>query len=1276
MIPPSAASTQLLPYVPRLVVDWLATTPGVEARTLEGTLMFADISGFTALTERLSRRGKAGAEEMGEALNATFDHLLADAYEHGAGLLKWGGDAVLLAFEGRGHASRACRSARLMQRTIATVGRLRTSAGAVRLGMSIGVHTGSVDLLLPHTPTRELLVVGPAATAVTTMEKHAERGQVVVSAATAAALRDEAGIVCRHPIGSGLLLEDDVEVLDRLATVRPVEPGSVDLSRAMEPSLAAHVIDGPVAPEHRRIAVGFVRFSGVDGLFEREGRDGVLEALRTLLARTQAAVAAHEVTLLSTDVDADGGKLIVVSGAPRSTGDDEARVLAAVHEIMDDDGPLTLRAGVNHGRVFAGDYGPAYRRVYSVAGDCVNLAARLMAAADPGQVRTLRSVLDRSRTEYDATELPPFEAKGKSEPVRSWAVGEPRTAPSVLRAPMIGREDELSVLLAEARATRSMGRVLRLSAERGMGKSRLVEELLLRSPFKVLRMTGEPYAATTPYAPWRRVMRHALDLPPEAPADAVAAELLRHAERRTDLAGWIPLIGSVAGVDLPVTEAIAALDARFRQRVLEEQASTWLSRNLPGPVVLVFEDLHLMDQASLALLQRFIDTAEERTWLIVVVHPQELEVPVSLGTEHRTLQLAPLSDDAALALLHQSRAERVVPPHRLDAIVRRARGNPLFLTELLAAVLAGTDMADLPAGVEQLAAARIDRLPPRARRVVRAVAVLGAGVEHDLLEEVLGMPVDLDGLEEFVVAAADGRLDFTHPVLREAAYEGLPYGRRRDLHAAAAAAIRRRRGGAVEEVDAVLSEHHLAAHDWDAAWECSVRAGQAARRSNAPQEALLLFERALRAARGGADVTPVQRREVEVAVGDLAYSLGDFDTAHTAFGRARRSLRALVAGAPDAGVPDAPDTPDALVELADLGLRTARVMERHGRLAQALGWLTRAEGELGSREDHAATAARSRILARAGWIRYLQGQPSTALGLILRAERAAEESGESAALAFALRVHDLVEIDLGRLADSPHGVRALALLGPFADQAERGHTHSCLGVRAYHQGDWAGAASHYRQAQECYRRAGDRWQSAVMEVNLAELLIDRGRTSEGAELVSRTLPVWESAGQPAEVAFGRMLLGRAALAEGRFDDAREELTAASTLFEDAGERGSLRQVATCLAEIDLRSGRPAAALEAITGLISSSPSGDQGLVTLERLRGEALVLLGHLAQGTGALEDSIRLARSRAAVHEVALGLDALDRHGVVLGAAARAERDAICARLGIVLQAAPAAAG
>src|SRR5438876_91353 len=138
-------SELLRPYVPRVVIDWLRETPSVTHRTVEGSLVFADISGFTNLTERLARRGKVGAEEMGDLLNATFEQLLVPAYEYGAALIKWGGDAVLLLLEGDDHAARACRGAYEMQQVIGRVGRLRTPAGAVTLRMSVGVHSGDLD---------------------------------------------------------------------------------------------------------------------------------------------------------------------------------------------------------------------------------------------------------------------------------------------------------------------------------------------------------------------------------------------------------------------------------------------------------------------------------------------------------------------------------------------------------------------------------------------------------------------------------------------------------------------------------------------------------------------------------------------------------------------------------------------------------------------------------------------------------------------------------------------------------------------------------------------------------------------------------------------------------------------------------------------------------------------------------------------------------------------------------------------------------------------------
>ena len=111
-------SPVLTPYVARLVVAWLRDTPGVTYRSINGTAVFADISGFTNLTEKLARRGKVGAEEMGDVLNMIFEQLLAAAYEYGAGLVKWGGDAVLLLFDGDRHAEMASRAACEMQRVI------------------------------------------------------------------------------------------------------------------------------------------------------------------------------------------------------------------------------------------------------------------------------------------------------------------------------------------------------------------------------------------------------------------------------------------------------------------------------------------------------------------------------------------------------------------------------------------------------------------------------------------------------------------------------------------------------------------------------------------------------------------------------------------------------------------------------------------------------------------------------------------------------------------------------------------------------------------------------------------------------------------------------------------------------------------------------------------------------------------------------------------------------------------------------------------------------
>src|SRR6516164_3743018 len=160
-------------YMPRMASEWELDAPHALWRELDATCCFVDISGFTALSERLARRGRIGAEELTEVLNHVFSRMLEVAYGKGGALLKFGGDALLLAFTGEDHATMAAESAVAMRAALREARALPTSVGRVNLRMSVGVHTGVFHLFRVGGSHRELLITGPAATATTRMEQSA-----------------------------------------------------------------------------------------------------------------------------------------------------------------------------------------------------------------------------------------------------------------------------------------------------------------------------------------------------------------------------------------------------------------------------------------------------------------------------------------------------------------------------------------------------------------------------------------------------------------------------------------------------------------------------------------------------------------------------------------------------------------------------------------------------------------------------------------------------------------------------------------------------------------------------------------------------------------------------------------------------------------------------------------------------------------------------------------------------------------------------------------------
>jgi len=1249
------SSDLLSPFVPAFLLDWRAQTPDVAHRSVEGTLAFVDISGFTTLTERLARRGKIGAEELTSVLDATFGALLGVAYQHGAWLVKWGGDAVLLLFEGEQHAARACTAAMEMRVVLDVAGRLQTTVGPVRLRISTGIHSGAFDFLLCGSSHAELVLTGEGATTTVRMEAAASAGEVALSPETAAQV--PAALVVPGPDGA-LLLARSPRSAPVAVSGREV---ASDPAACLPAPVRAHLLAGELEADHRVVVVAFVEFAGVQALRAAGGPDAVAAAVDAVVSTCQEACDRHGVTFWETDVSRDGGKVMLVAGAPVSSGVDADAVLEVAREVLAVDVPLRVRVGVNGGRVFFGGFGPPYRRTLSVKGDAVNLAARLMARAGPGELLASTAVLDRARSAYDVRPLSPFLVKGRSTPVLAAVVAgrTTRVQGSSTGLPLLGRAAELAMLGEQADlAATGVLRTVEVVGEAGAGRSRLLHELGARLDVPVLATGCDPDGAATAYAPVRRLLAPLLGV--SLPVTGAALEAAVHVAA-PDLARWTPLVGAVLGIAVPDTRFTAALDGRFRAARQHEVVVALLRALVPGPAALLLDDAQYLDEASGALLSTLVASAEDAPWLVVVARRADAS-PV-LPVPDVRLDLRPLDENETLRLLHALTEDDPLPPHEAQVLVQRSGGNPLFLHGLVTGLRAGGGTHDLPDTVEGVVAAQVQRLPPPDRALLRAAAVLGTEIDTEVLRQLAartGGSADDDALARLaplVEQVAPGRLRFRRALVREAAYEGLAFSRRAVLHGHAAEVLRAQPDA--DRLDDVLSLHFARAQRWDEAVEHALVAGAHAHVASANAQAAELYARALDGLRRLGHGDEQVRRTAE-ALGDVRYRLGDFAAAVQAYRTAGR-------------------VPGDDLSSARLQHKAALAADRQGDYRRALGALTTAERLLGRVPPG---VERGRLLAQVftarATVRHWQGRSAEAVRWCRRAVAEAEQLDAPDVLADALVWLDACLLRLGQGEDGKDALRGLELWLQVGDQPwHEGRTLNALGIRAYFAGRWDDAVELYGQSQLACERAGDAFTAAVESANRAEVLSDQGHLAQAEPLLRDALRVWRASSAPSFIAFGHSQLGRLAARAGRYDEALRLLAEARESYVADGEQAEVVETDARVAECLLLAGRPGEALDAVDRVLAEVPPGRRAelgqLALLQRVRALALGAQGRRGDALAGLEQSVATARTRGATYDLAWGLRALrDLHasaGTPAPDGVAEEQAALFARLGVVAE-------
>ena len=856
---------------------------------------------------------------------------------------------------------------------------------------------------------------------------------------------------------------------------------------------------------------------------------------------------------------------------------------------------LRMRVGLNSGEVVVRAIGNDLHMDYSAVGETTHLAARMEQLATPGSIRLTASTLGLVEGLVQVTALGPIPIKGLVEPMAVFELTGVTTLRRRLQAAavrgltrFVGRQPELDALRqALAQAEAGHGQVVALVGEAGVGKSRLAYEFVHAHPtpgWLVLESASVSYGKATPYFPVLDLLRRYCHVEDQDEARTVRAKVTGQVLTLDEtLQDTIPALLSLLEV-LPEDSPFRSLDPpQRRQRTLQALKRVLLRESQVQPLLLVFEDLHWIDTETQALLDSLVESLPTARLLLLVNYRPEYQHGWGSKTYYTQLRLDPLppasADELLQALLGDDPSLAPLKP----LLIARTAGNPFFLEESVrtlgeTGVLVGEPGAyrlaqalptiQVPATVQAVLAARIDRLPPEEKRLLQTAAVVGTEVPLPLLQAIAELPeaalhrglAHLQAAEFLYETRLFPEQDYTfkHALTHEVAYGSLLLERRRVLHARIVEALEALAPERVAEQVERLAHHALRGEMWGKAVTYCQQAGARAHDRAAFREAVASFEQALQALAHLPEPgdTRVLAIELRLALGGALTLLGEYGRHLALLGEAEALARAL---------------------------------DDRARLGRVLAWMTIVLRVTGDHDGAMAAGQQALKLAVELGDSALQGEASLNLGQVYRAigdlGRAAEllrrnveaADGESGTPSTDLRIWSQAWLALtlgalGAFAEGRrHGEEALRL----AMLEGRGDTpiaaHGCLGVLYLAKGDLEHAIRVLEQGLALCRASGNRDFLRVIVAGLGYASALQGRLAEGRALLEEGISESLRTGarqRPLWVAWLSEVCRLAGRGEEAGQHARQALDLARQQKDRGEEAVALHQLGTVQAHAD------------------------------------------------------------------------------------------------------------
>ena len=655
--------------------------------------------------------------------------------------------------------------------------------------------------------------------------------------------------------------------------------------------------------ERRQVTVLFADLAGFTSLAEGLDPEEVHRIIEGCFELMTAEVHRFEGTI--NQYTGDG--VMALFGAPIAHEDAPRRAVHAAlgiqralrdhsKDLEGKAGPvIRMRIGLNTGPVVVGKIGDDLRMDYTAVGDTTNLAARMQQNARPGSVLVSEATYKAAAGFFETLDLGEIAVKGHA-PVRAFEILRPRGRRSRLDVaaergltPLVGRSRELGVLTELfAQVKNGRGQVVFIVGDAGIGKSRLVLEFqrtLAARGESVTWLEGQcvSFGQSMPFLPLIDQLRKNFAIEEFDGEPEIIAKVEHGMRRMGGLESNIPYVRFLLSVD-PGDPAVAAMDALSRRKKIFEAVRMMSLRGARvRPIVFVYEDLHWIDSSTEEYLTATMDSLAGVPIMLVLTHRLGYIPPLGTRSFHTTLNLQALSEPEVVSMAGRVLGTEALPRELVGALMEKAEGVPLFVEEVTKTLLdlgvlrrenggyrmvKGATEMGVPDTIQGIIMARLDRLGEDGKRTVQLASVIGRQFLVRLLERIVDLRGELEGLlrelKSLEIIYEQGLLPepayiFKHAVIQDVAYQSLLVQRRRELHRAVGHAIEDLYPDRLADHYEELAHHFWQGEEWSKALDYLVRSGERAKHAYANRAALDYYARALEAAARVRPPVPVRR---------------------------------------------------------------------------------------------------------------------------------------------------------------------------------------------------------------------------------------------------------------------------------------------------------------------------------------------------------------------------------------------------------------------------------